>query len=152
LDYKPLTIKPIPLEEGENAQPLRELPDIPGLPGTKGEENIEEKPIELFKNTYLADYFKIDSVLYENNIDGTKDKIKAIDIYIKTKLKEREWLPIVKSYKAVIEEIKEKIGISEHQTNFTQFNRIYDIISRVIDDMKLEKKVKGKLIRTFSGF
>lgn len=152
LDYKPLTIEPIPLEEGGDSRPLRELPNIPGLPGVKGEPSVEDKPLELLENPYLFEYFKIDKLLYENNIDNIKEKVRAIDTYIKTKIREKEWNPIVKSYQAVINEIKEKIGISEHQTNLTQLNRIYDIISVVISDMSLEKKVKGKLIRTFSGF
>jgi len=68
------------------------------------------------------------SPLYENNIDSLQDKIKLIDLAIKTEIVKGGYKEVMGSYEEILDSFRGKLNLSENLTKLEVTNRIHAYI------------------------
>jgi hypothetical protein len=124
-EYQPKVISPS-VEPAPESIPTRRKPSPSELVFTHPRQvsDTEARPLALIGDPYLVEELGIES-FYEDNIDELKLKINKVDKFIKKMILKNEWKPIVKSYKDVLSELREKLNMSKNQTGLSQVNKFY---------------------------
>ena len=130
-EYTPKIVEPISAEEIASQEKLRQA-DIrarkenkPVSSATETKElSTEDKPLALIGTPYLVDYYDLGN-LYQDNIDGLKDKAQLVDAYLKTQVLEKNWQPTIKSYKKVLSELEKEYNLTDEMSNFNKIDFIY---------------------------
>jgi len=123
-DYTPLTL------EKQTVEPVVKEKGIETPITSVGEpENTEDKmPLSLYyeiRDTNIAAYDlnMLDDFKFDRN--DAREKFFAIDIYVKSLIQKKALEPTVSSYKQILNNLIEKVGITSNHTNQYKMDKLY---------------------------
>jgi len=122
MESGPNTIQPVS-PEGP-APDTRPAPNTETLPGVQGNTMEDKKPLSLVGTPQIVSDMSM-NILYSENIDGMRERVSVIDMYIKNEMGARDMDATVGSYRKVLADVKARLNISEETGAMNSTSLLY---------------------------
>lgn len=123
MESTPPTIQPAS-DAGDTHADTRPAPNTETLPGVHGDTNENIKPLALVGTPQYVQDMSM-GILFNENIDNTKDMVAVIDAYIKNKLGVLDLDATVGNYRKLVEQAKSELNIDPDAGSLTQTSLLY---------------------------